>query len=182
MNTMFWVWLSIIVVTVLVEVVTTDLVSIWFTFGAIVPLILASINVLNPIWQTVIFVIISAVLIATLRKTTLKYLFKNSKESKTNLDAFIGQKFRLIDGTDFETLGKVKVKDIEWSVKGENQQTIKKGQVVEVIRVEGNKFIVKPSKEESKEDNTESKPENNTQKKTESKVKNKTENKTKTSK
>lgn len=152
MNTMFWIWLAVIVITVVLEVITTDLVSIWFTFGAVIPLILASINVLSPIWQTVIFVVVSAVLIATLRKTTFKLLFKNGKDTKTNLDTIIGQKFRLLESTDFETLGKVKIKDLEWSVKGDKQQSIEKGEVVEVVKIEGNKLIVIPSKEEKNKD------------------------------
>ena len=152
MSATFWIWLSIIVITVILEIITTDLVSIWFTFGAVIPLFLSAFNVLNPLWQTVIFIIISAVLISTLRKVTIKFFFKNNN-SKTNLDALIGEKYRLIEGTNFEKLGKLEIKDITWSVMGENQQTIKKGQVVEIVKIEGNKLIVKPSQIDKKQDN-----------------------------
>lgn len=145
MSTMFWIWLSIMVVTVVLEIITTDLISIWFTFGAIIPLLLSAFDAVNPIWQTVIFVIISAILIATLRKTTLKLFFKNSN-TKTNVNSLIGQKHRLIESTDFDTMGKIQIKDIEWRVVGENQETIEKGQIVEIVKIEGNKLIVKPAK------------------------------------
>jgi membrane protein implicated in regulation of membrane protease activity len=159
MSTTFWIWLSIIVITVIVEIITTDLVSIWFTFGAVIPLFLSAFNVLNPLWQTVIFVVVSAVLISVLRKVTVKFFFKNNN-SKTNLDTIIGEKYRLIEGTTFEKLGKIEIKDVTWSVMGENQQSIKKGQVVEVVKIEGNKLIVKPAntkdnKQENKTTNKE---------------------------
>ena len=111
MSTTFWIWLSIIVITVIVEIITTDLVSIWFTFGAVIPLFLSAFNVLNPLWQTVIFVVVSAVLISVLRKVTVKFFFKNNN-SKTNLDTIIGEKYRFIEGTTFEKLGKIEIKGV----------------------------------------------------------------------
>lgn len=152
MSATFWIWLSIIVITVILEIITTDLVSIWFSFGAVVPLFLSAFNVLNPLWQTVIFVIVSAVLLSVLRKVTIKYFFKNNN-SKTNLDALIGEKHRLLEGTNFEKLGQIQIKDIVWSVMGESQQTIKKGQIVEIVRIEGNKLIVKPANSDNKKEN-----------------------------
>ena len=89
-----------------------------------------------------LYKIISAILIASLRKITMKYLFKNDN-SKTNLDALKGQKFRLLSKTDFETTGKVKVKDVGWSVKGDDGQTIEKDSLVEVVKIAGNKLLVK---------------------------------------
>lgn len=154
MSTMFWIWLSVMVIAVILEIITTDLVSIWFAFGSLVPLIISAFDALNPIWQTTIFVVISAVLIASLRKVTLKWLFKNNN-SKTNVDALIGQKYRLLEATDFETLGKIKIKDIDWSVVGEKQQTIEKDAIVEIVKIEGNKLIVKPAKEDNKADKKE---------------------------
>lgn len=152
MSTMFWIWLSIMVITVILEIITTDVVSIWFAFGSIIPLFFSAFNLLNPVWQIVIFITTSAILITTLRKITIKYLFKNN-DSKTNLDTLIGEKYRLIEGTDFEHLGKIQIKDIVWSVKGENDQTIKKGKIVEIIKIQGNKLIVKPTNLENKENN-----------------------------
>ena len=159
MSTMFWIWLSIMVVAVILEIITTDLVSIWFAFGSIVPLILSAFDVLNPIWQTTIFVVISAILIVSLRKVTMKWLFKNTN-SKTNVDALIGEKHRLLETTDFETLGKIKIKDIDWSVMGEKQQTIEKGSVVEIVKIEGNKLIVKPVATDNKTEQKEKEKKN----------------------
>ncbi|MGN0961103.1 MAG: NfeD family protein [Christensenellales bacterium] len=142
MNVMFWIWLAVIVITVIVEIITTELISIWFTLGAIIPFILASTNLVGFEWQMIIFVVVSAILILSLRKVTKKFLLRNAN-TKTNTDALIGQKFRLLSKTDFETIGTVKVKDLEWSAVGDQGQTIKAGQIVEVVGVSGNKLLVK---------------------------------------
>ena len=142
MNAMFWVWLSVIVITLIVEIITTELISVWFTLGAIVPFILATTNALGAEWQILFFIVISAVLMLTLRKVTKKFLLKNS-DTKTNVNALVGQKFRLVSRTDFETIGSVKVKDVEWSAVGDKGQTIEKGKIVEVVGISGNKLLVK---------------------------------------
>lgn len=152
MNIMFWIWLAVIIGTVVLELITTDVVSIWFTFGAIIPCILAASTNLHYGWQIVIFLIISAILIACLRKITLKFLFRNSN-IKTNTDALIGQRFRMLEKTDFETIGKIKIKDVEWTAVGDNQQTIEKGTIVEIVKISGNKLLVKEVKENKNKEN-----------------------------
>ena len=147
---MFWVWIGVVILSVIVELTTTELISIWFTFGGVVALILSATGAVETVWQIVIFFATSALLLALLRKITMKFLLKNTT-TKTNLDALVGQKYRMLERTDFETVGKLKVKDLEWSVVGENQQTIEKGAVVEVVRISGNKLVVKEAKQDTQE-------------------------------
>lgn len=142
MNVMFWVWLAVIIVTAILEFATMEIVSIWFTLGAIVPLILSATNAVRWEIQIVIFVVISALLIVSLRSVTKKFLLKNS-DGKTNIDALIGQKYRMLSRTDFENVGSVKVNDVIWSAIGVDQQTIEKDEIVEIVKVKGNKLIVK---------------------------------------
>lgn len=144
MQIWFWIWLAVIVLSVVVEAVTMDLVTCWFAVGAIVPLILAVCDVAWEI-QLIVFIVLSAALIFSLRKITLKWLFKN-KDSKTNMDLIIGKKVRMISRTDFETTGSVKINDVVWSVVSEGQETIEQGEMVEIIAVSGNKLKVKPVK------------------------------------
>lgn len=141
MGAMFWVWLAVIVATVVVELITMELVSVWFTIGAIVPFILAATNAVGWEIQVVIFVVVSAVLVLALRKITKKFLLRNSNE-KTNLEAIIGKEYRMLTETDFDTIGTLKINDIVWNAVGKNQQEIKKGEIVRVLKVDGNKLIV----------------------------------------
>lgn len=142
MDTMFWIWLAIILITAIIEICTTELVSIWFTIGSIPPMILCATTDIAIAWQIVIGIILSAILIASFRKLSIKFLFRNTNH-KTNTDALIGQRFRLLESTNFETVGKVKVKDIEWSVVGNEGQSISKGSIVEVVGISGTKLQVK---------------------------------------
>lgn len=142
MEVMFWVWLGVIALTAIVEFISLDLTSIWFTIGAIIPFILSSIGGVRWEIQVATFVVVSALLLIFLRKITRKFLLKNANY-KTNVDALIGKKVRMIERTDFETLGAVKINDVVWSARAEKSETIEKGQIVEVVRVDGNKLIVK---------------------------------------
>lgn len=146
---MFWVWLAVIVGTAITEFCTLEIVSIWFTLAAIIPFVLSATVPAAVGWELeiVIFVVLSAVMLISLRGVTKRYLLKNANE-KTNVDALVGRKLRMLSRTDFETLGSARVNDVTWSVLGLNQQTIEKDTIVEVVKVAGNRLIVKPCKDE----------------------------------
>jgi len=141
MQVWFWIWIAVIIGTVVIEAITMDVVSVWFSVGAVVPMILSTFNVGWEI-QVIVFIVISSVLIFSLRKATLKFLFKN-KDTKTNKDLLIGKKVRMIERTDFETLGSVKINNVVWSAVGANQEEIEKGEMVEIVAISGNKLKVK---------------------------------------
>lgn len=141
MSVMFWVWLGVIVATIILEVCTMELVSIWLTAGALIPLILAATEAVNWEIQLIIFVALSIIFIVALRKITKKALLKNSN-GKTNLDAVIGQQYRMLTDTDFDTVGTVKINDVVWNAVGKNRQEIKAGEIVSIVKVRGNKLIV----------------------------------------
>lgn len=142
MDPMFWVWLGVIVATIVIEFATMEIISIWFTVGAVIPFILAATNSVAWWVQILVFIGVSALLIISLRNVTKKFLLKNS-EGKTNLESVIGQEFRMIEKTDFETIGAIKINDVVWSAVEENHKAIDKGEIVQVVRVQGNKMIVK---------------------------------------
>ena len=148
MDTMFWIWLAVIVVTVVIEGITLDMVSIWFTAGAIIPLILAAVGGVGWEIQLIIFIVLSTVLILTLRKVTIRLLFKNGAKEQVN--TLIGMQTKMIEDATEDTMGKIKINDVVWSAKSENDEIIKKGELVEIIRVSGNKAIVKKVKVKEK--------------------------------
>ncbi len=139
---MLWIWVAVIVLSIIIEVFTMEIVSIWLTFGAIIPLILAATGKVNWLIQLVVFFVVSTVLIVSLRKVTKKFLLKNATE-KTNLNALIGQKFRMLERTDFETIGSIKINGVVWAAVGLDRQTIEKDDIVEIVNVSGNKMVVK---------------------------------------
>ncbi len=153
MDTMFWVWLAVIAISIIIEIITLDLVSVWFAFGAVVPFILSAIEGVGIEWQIAIFVVVSALLIIFVRKYAQKLLFKNMN-TKTNVEALEGRKVRLLEDTDFEKNGSVKINDVVWTAISDDGKLIKKGSLVEIVKVDGNKLHVRETQEPANETST----------------------------
>lgn len=154
METMFWVWLAVIAISLVIEIITLDLVSVWFACGAVIPFILSAIGGIGVEWQILVFVIVTALLIIFIRKYAQKLLLKNMN-TKTNVDSLIGKRYRLLEDTDFEHIGSVKVNDVVWTAVSSDGNLIKAGQLVEVEKIDGNKLIVKAVEEKKVEPNEE---------------------------
>lgn len=153
MDTMFWVWLAVIAISIIIEIITLDLVSVWFAFGAVVPFILSAIEGVGIEWQIAIFVVVSALLIIFVRKYAQKLLFKNMN-TKTNVEALEGRKVRLLEDTDFEKNGSVKINDVVWTAISDDGKLIKQGSLVEIVKVDGNKLHVRETQEPANETST----------------------------
>ena len=136
-------WLVALIVLVVVEFMTTALTTIWFVGGALVALIAAALGASIPV-QIVLFVIVSGVLLFTVRPYALKHF--NPKRSATNVDAVIGKQGIVTARIDnIQQTGAVKVEGMEWSARSAiHQQIIEEGQTVNVEAVDGVKLIVKP--------------------------------------
>ncbi len=141
-----WIWLGVVVITMILEFISTDMIAIWFSVGGLVSLILAALSV--PVWvQLVVFVVISAVLLLSFRKLALKFLLGKDK-TKTNADALISQQIRLINEINEDKYGTVKINGVIWNATTENNtQVIPANTLVEIIKISGNKVIVKPIEE-----------------------------------
>jgi len=141
MDTMFWVWMVVIIATLIIEFMTMDLVSIWFTIGAVVPFILAGTRLVGWEIQTIIFIVLSALMIIFLRKITKKWLMRHS--SKENLNTNIGKHVKMLDNLNDEDPGHVKINDVVWTARSDSGESIAKGEMVEIVRISGNKVFVK---------------------------------------
>lgn len=134
-------WIALIVVLLIVEAVTVQLVTIWFALGAAAALVarLCSAPVLL---QWVIFVIVSAVALAATRPLVKK--FTAQKVQPTNADRCIGACAVVTEGIDnLSGKGRVKVNGISWSARSSDGTQFKKDELVTVERIDGVKLIVK---------------------------------------
>ena len=135
-----YIWLGIVAVTMILEFITMDLVCIWISLGALVAMILAACSVGFEI-QIAVAIVISIACILGLRKVTLKFLLKNKEQ--TNLDLIIGVKTKLLTPITKDEMGSLKHNGITYSAITENGEEIAENEYVEIIKIEGNKFIVK---------------------------------------
>lgn len=136
---MVWVWSSLFIVTLVVEIVTVELVSVWFALGSLIAFILALCGV-NITVQVIVFLAVSIILLASLRWVCVKFL-KNSKE-KTNLESVIGQTFSLVKAIADEDPGEIKVNGVVWRVVERDNKSANVGEKVKIVEVQGNKFLV----------------------------------------
>lgn len=140
----FWtyIWLAVLIISILVEAGTMGLVSIWFSAGALAAWVLAMLGA-GELIQCLVFVLVSALLLVFTRPLVKKYV--TPKIQPTNVDAVIGREGIVIEAIQpMEGLGQVKVGGQIWSAKTDEQtEEIAQGTIVEVVRVEGVKLFVK---------------------------------------
>ena len=137
-----WGWIGVIVLAIIVEVLTDQLVSIWFVPSAIIATILDFVNV-GIIWQVLVFLLVSAAGIV-FAKLFLPKIAPSGKV-KTNIDAIIGERCIVTEKIDnYAGCGQVKVKGQIWSARGVGENDIfEVGDVLHVVAIEGVKVICK---------------------------------------
>ena len=138
---MIYVWVVLMIAFALVELLTPQLVSVWFAIGSLGALAAAALNA--PLWlQIVIFILISVIMIFVTRPLYKKFI--KSKLVPTNSDRLIGETAVVTEAIDnLTSKGTVKVCGQVWSAKSENGETIPAETHVTVLRIEGVKLVVK---------------------------------------
>lgn len=144
---MVWFWLMLAIALVVVELATTQIISIWFGVGAAFTAMITAIvkscgGNLPLVWQLVIFVIVSCVLLASTRKL-VKRLMKRSKEQETNLELNIDKIAVVTEKIDnLRGEGAVKINGLEWTARSLDDTIIEKDELVIFKEIKGNKAYV----------------------------------------
>ena len=149
---MWWIlWLGLGVVLLIVEMLATELVSIWFSAAAfLVGIVAAIFPALHWGWQIFIFAILSAGLLLLTRPLVRKLLKRRSSQA-TNLELILGHVGIVDEDIDNDlALGAVKINGLIWSARSEDDSKIEKGTFVIVQNINGNKLIV--TKRDQKEE------------------------------
>ena len=139
---MLWLWGGVAVVTLVAEIATTALVSIWFTIGAVGALIAAAAGV-SPLAQLLIFLLLSIVSLLLIRPLTRRLV--GTRVIPTNTDRLLGMEAKVTEGIDNDNAaGAVYVDGKTWTARSANGHPILTGELVEVAAIEGVKLIVRP--------------------------------------
>ena len=135
-------WFVAMLLFLWLEASTVGIVSIWFAVGALCAMITGICG--GELWlQVVVFMVVSIVLLASLRPLTRKY-FK-PKLVKTNVDAVLGTVGVVTEEIDnIRACGQVKLGAMTWTARSTAGETIPQGTQVAVDRVEGVKLYVTP--------------------------------------
>lgn len=133
-------WTIIIVLSVIVEAATVNLVSIWFAVGSALAIIADQFG-FGVMAQFMIFVVSSAAIIAATRPLSKKYL--RGRITKTNLDRIIGKHCLITETITPDQKGEAKINGSLWSATSLNNVVIEAGEYGEVVSIEGAHVVVR---------------------------------------
>lgn len=134
-----WFWFGLAVLFTIIEVFTFGLATIWFALGALLMMLLSPLPI-PFVWQILIFLVISSLLLIFTRPIAIKKL-KVGRE-KTNTDSLIGAKALVVkEITEFEK-GLVKINGVEWSAQSIDSKKIEKGATCIIKVIEGVTLVV----------------------------------------
>jgi len=138
-----WIWGIVTATALVVEFLTADLITVWFAAGGLVTLLVVALAPELPIiWQLVIFVGVSVLLLLCTRKICIKLLRTN--DEKTNTEALIGKRF-VVEKVE-EDYTYHKFNGISWRVCAVEGEALKAGSEFEICEIKGNKLLAKKVK------------------------------------
>lgn len=140
-------WVVLIVITIIIELETADLITIWFTLGAIVALIASAFGA-SPIIQVAIFIGVSLILIVLTRPLTKRMM--KTEIVRTNADKVIGMQAVVTKTINPDEIGEVKVDNQLWRAVSLDSQVINVGDRVTINAITGIRLIVSKIDNEEK--------------------------------
>lgn len=140
---MFAAWFVTFVVLLFIEIITVNLVTIWFAIGAVAAMITAHFTN-SLLIQIIVFTVVSAIILA-LTNPIAKKLRKLDVEA-TNSDRVIGKEAIVTKKISKNNYGEVRVLGNYWTAS--SNETIKEDEKVIVKGIDGVKLIVVKKEEE----------------------------------
>lgn len=135
-------WLSLLVIFLIAEAATVTMVSLWFAVGSVAAMLTALLGGSIAV-QAVVFLTVSAVLLALLRPMVRKYV--TPRLTRTNVDSVIGSTGYVTAAVDnIKAEGQVKLGGMVWTARSTAGEIIPAGTLVKVDRIEGVKAFVTP--------------------------------------
>lgn len=132
------IWLVVAVLAIVVDVITSSFIFMWFSIGAFVAIILSFFGV-SMAWQFIVFLITGILLIIVGYPWAKKKFAVEKNHTLTMEQTYIGRKMKAEE--DIVDKSKIKVDGIYWTAYNKGI-VIKKGDTFVITGIEGNKLIV----------------------------------------
>ena len=136
---MIIVWAIVLVATLIIEFETANLVSIWFSAGALAAIV-ANLFGLDAWIQIIIFVVISAIFVIATRPFVKK--MSDNQTIPTNSDRLIGMTAIVTKEIPEDEKGEVKAEFQKWPAISKNNKSFSVGEKVLIVEISGNKLVV----------------------------------------
>lgn len=142
MDVWFWIWVGLAAVLIVGEMFTAGFFLLPFGVGAAVAALLNWLDVALA-WQWAAFLLVSAVLLLSLRKFADRVT--HEPPEKVGVDRLVGKQAVVIEAIDTgDALGRVRIDREEWRADSSLDDVIPVGARVTVERVEGTHVVVSP--------------------------------------
>lgn len=140
-SAMLWIWLGLFVLAIVLEAATQDFVSIWFSIGSLICLIVCS---WIPFWvEIIIFSVVSFAALILTRPLVKKMMARSIRY--TNVDEFVGKQLKVEKEITKFDAGEVILNGVVYSaiLMEDSDESIPNDSIVEVVALKGNKIVVK---------------------------------------
>lgn len=141
-------WLVTVIILVVAEVLTVQLVAIWPAIGGIGAMVAASFD--QPVWlQFLLFAAVSLVLLVFTRPLVRRLVRQPAPAATNNIERLLGTRAVVTEPVDnaAET-GAVNVSGVVWTARAANGAPIPAGAHVVIERCEGTKLFVSAAQAE----------------------------------
>ncbi len=136
------IWFAAVIVFLIIEGVTYQLVSIYLAAGAVGGLVMYILG-FDFMPQMIVFLIVSVLLLILVRPISVKAM-KNGGRLRTNTDSLVGKRVYITKTVDnIMDSGEGRVNGSDWSVRSDSGAVIAAGKTAVIERIEGVKLIVK---------------------------------------
>lgn len=137
-----FIWLAVIIIAVVAEGATAQLISIWAVIGGIGALI-AGLAGADFFVQCFVFLLLTALALIVTRPFVKKVL--NFKKTDTNADRYIGKSGIVVQEINaLQAQGQVKALGNVWTARTEDDSVLPIGANVVIVAIEGVKLVVRP--------------------------------------
>jgi len=137
------IWIAVVIVMLIIEAYTCNLVTIWVALGAVLALILSAF-VDSVTIQLTVCLVASIILIIFTRPFAKKYL--KVRQERTNLDSVVGKTAIVQEKIIATGVGRVKADGKSWAAIAD--EDIEEETQVEVLAIDGVKLVVRKKEEE----------------------------------
>ncbi|PRR84983.1 NfeD family protein [Clostridium luticellarii] len=132
-------WIVIGLAALIIDMVTSAFLFIWFTIGAIAA-IAAEILGYSFVVQLIVFAVVSIVLVIVCYPLVKRKIKQSVKPTPVREKTYVGREI-VVDEEMVKNNG-IKVDGIYWKVK-DSEYVLKKGDRIKILGMEGNKFDIK---------------------------------------
>lgn len=139
-------WASVLVVAILIEIRISDVVAVWFMPAAAVSLLLSFFpgeSIMQDILVQVVAFVVVTLVSFLIFKIAFNKKIKKFKRGKTNITALIGERCLVVeDISNIHVKGAVNHNGLVWSARSADENdVIEEGSIVVVERIEGVKLV-----------------------------------------